>query len=50
LKLKETPGEDPVSATEAIQVVGSGSANGASIDFGKGSSVTFGNNKLKARK
>lgn len=50
LKLKETAEEDPAGAQEPIQVVGGGSANGVGVDFGKGSSVSFGNNKLEGKK
>src|SRR5215471_13371342 len=50
LKLKEVTADDPVNAAEPIQIVGGGSAKGVAIDFGKGSSLSFGNNKLEGRK
>src|SRR5215471_8873459 len=49
LKLKEVA-DEPVSAAEPIQIVGGGSAKGVAVDFGKGSSLSFGNNKLEGRK
>jgi uncharacterized protein (TIGR03435 family) len=52
LKVQEAPPRPtpPSDKPEAFTVAASGTGNGASVDFGDGSSFSFGNNKLEIRR
>ena len=51
LKMQESaPDSNPEDARAPLNITGGGSAQGVSVNLGRGSSYTFGNNKFEARR